>query len=105
MASERTVREVIDRSLAIVGRYHDAGGTDRGRALLYAEVATIVSSLVESRITQAVAEERIVRPVIAAIIARYGQELGRRLHIEYLDNFDQAWAQAVHPAVAGSYGN
>jgi hypothetical protein len=83
MATERQVQETIARCVSIAVYYHNCEMT----AKMAVEFRAVAHEVKGWGSTPKDTEERILRPVEAELIARYGTEAGRRLHAEVLKGF------------------
>ncbi len=70
-------------------RYHGGERTDEARALMIAEIHTVVGFLLELNLPEGATERGILGPMDDYLLARYGHEVGRRLNAEFLDAFEE----------------
>lgn len=87
MATERQIQETIARCVGITVFYHNGAITANVRAMRALEYKTVAGRVKELGLSHEATEERILRPVEAELIARYGPEEGRRLNVEFLKAF------------------
>ena len=84
------LHEAAARCFSILRRYHQAERTAAAKALMAAEVATLVGWLLEIRLPAGAAERGILDPVEDHLLTRYGHEVGRRLNGEFIEAFEHA---------------
>jgi hypothetical protein len=96
MIPERQVEKTVARCVAGMVFYHNGGKTTRTQALLAAEVRA-VAGLVSG---WGVTGERILRPVRAELVARYGAEAGGRLNAEFVKAFKGSAVTGTVPTIA-----
>jgi len=85
MATERQVRETVERCVATMDRYHDNGPRLPTTMLMVAEVQIHAAWVLALGMRSGEVVDRILRPVEARVLARYGPELGVRLNAAFLD--------------------
>ena len=83
MATERQIQEMIARCVSIVVFFHNSQKTPKMRAMMASEVQAVARSVEEAGLGGMAADERILLPVESELLARYGQEVGRRLNAEF----------------------
>ena len=88
MSTGNQLREAAARCFSILRRYHNAEKSAGSRALMEAEVATLVGWLIELDLAEGLAEARVLDPVEEFLVARYGHEAGRRLNGEFIEAFE-----------------
>jgi len=84
MATERQIQETIARCVSTVVFFHNSPKTPRMRTMMVAEVQAVARSVEELGMAM---DERILLPVESELLARYGQEVGRRLNAEFARAF------------------
>ena len=87
MATERQIQETIARCVSIVVFFHNSPKTLKMRTMMVAEVQAVARSVEELGMGGMATDERILLPVEAELIARYGQEVGRRHNAEFARAF------------------
>ena len=88
MRADDSLEEGAARCWSIMRRYHGSERKDEARALLIAEVDTLVGWLLELRPPPGAIERRILGPVEEYLLARYGHEVGMRLNAEFVRAFE-----------------
>ena len=76
------------RCWSILRRYYVGERTDRARALMCAEIDTLVGWLMELNLPPGAAKREILAPIEAYLLARYGHEAGMRLNAEFVEGFE-----------------
>lgn len=83
MATEREIQETVARCVAGLVFYVNSGKTPKTKAMMVAE-ARAVAALVAG---WGLSDDRILRPVEAELVARYGPETRAGLHAEFVKAF------------------
>ena len=88
-ATERQIQETIARCVSIMVYFHNEERTPKVKAMMIAEVQTVVGFVGELGLGlgSREVEERIVIPVEGELLTRYGHEVGRRLNAEFVSAF------------------
>src|SRR4051812_42543057 len=90
MSIERQVQETIAQCVGIGVFYHNLGGlTTKTRAMMLAEFRTVAAKVKELGLGPKATGERLLGPVEAELIARYGIEVGRKINAEFLRAFEE----------------
>jgi hypothetical protein len=100
MATERQIQETIARCVSIAVFYQSGEMTTKARALMAAEFQAVAAGANGSGLSGKIAEDRILRPVEAELVARYGPEAGRSLHAEVVRGFKGSAVPVSFPALA-----
>ena len=87
MATERQIQELIARCVSIVVFFHNSPKTSKMRTMMVAEVQAVARSAEELGMGDRAKDERILLSVESELLARYGQEVGRRLNAEFARAF------------------
>lgn len=87
------LQDATARCLAILLRYRNGERTDATRALMVAEIETVVGWLMELKLPPGTAEYGVLRPVESYLLARFGHEAGLRLNAEFVEAFE-GWHRA-----------
>jgi hypothetical protein len=88
MATERQIQEMIARCVSVVVFYQNGEMTAKTKAMRADEFRTVAGRVRELGLSPGATEERILCPLEAELIARYGPEAGRRLNAEFLKAFE-----------------
>jgi len=88
MATERQVQRTVALCMSIMNRYHDGRRSPQAKAAMVSEVQAVAAWVLDLDLDPGRIDERILRPVRAALVARYGHELGTRFEREFLTAFD-----------------
>ncbi len=100
MATERQTQETIARCVSIVVFFHNSQKTPKMKSMMVAEVRTIADWAEELGMCGMAADEQILLPVEAELIARYGPVVGRRLNAEFAKAFKGLAAPVLWHAMA-----
>ena len=84
MVIEDQLQVAAVRCLSILRRYHGGDRTAATKARMVAEIELLVAGLMELNVPRDVAEEGVLSPVKAYLLAFYGHEVGRNLNAEFL---------------------
>jgi hypothetical protein len=88
MPTERQVQETISRCVASMVLYHDCERSEEAQDRMIAEIQAIADFVHELGFSRSGTDWRIIPPVEAELIARYGQVAGSRLAIQFVDAFE-----------------
>jgi hypothetical protein len=94
MLSPRQVREAMELCASAVERFHASGAGDRQSEILFAEFQVVAAWTVEMGLDLARVEDLILRPLEAALFARYGHEVTPRIFARCLRAFDELYTEA-----------
>lgn len=87
--TERQLQETVARCVGIMVYFHnDPERTQRTKERMVAEVQVVAGWVVEMGLDHRQTDERVLCPVEAELIARYGHEVGPRLNRLFLEAFD-----------------
>lgn len=95
MATDREVQETIARVVAGLVYYVNCGKTPETKAAMATE-ARAVAALVAG---WGLPDDRVVRPVRAELVARYGPEAGAGLHTEFVKAFEGKAGPGLLPSM------
>jgi hypothetical protein len=98
MATERQIQEMIARCVSIAVFYHNGEMTPKTRASRASEFRTVAAELKRWGLSRGAMEGRILRPLEAELIARYGTEAGRGHYVEVLKGFEEPAVPLLCPA-------
>jgi len=110
VATARQIQETIDFCVATMVRFQDARRTRHTTIQMIAETQAHAAWILDLGMQSGETAERIFRPIEAALIARYGPEVGNGLNSEFLKTFDAFGINAPlalteGKATAGSNGD
>lgn len=88
MLTERQIQETVATCVALGVYYHSGRRTAKAKALMVTEMRAVARRVRESGLGGKDTDERILRPVEAGLIVRYGPEAGRRLYVEVAEAFE-----------------
>ena len=88
MLNEGEVRETIARCVSIIVYYHNCGRTQQTTTAMVDDIQVVAGLVAGQELGIRQIDERILRPVEAELLARYGHELGFRLNKEFVEAFD-----------------
>jgi hypothetical protein len=88
MTTERQVQETIARCVSAMVYYHNRGRYRENEDRMIAEVQLAAGFVEELGLSRVGADRRIIRPVEAELIARYGYEVGPRLAAQFVGAFE-----------------
>ena len=88
MAIDSEIQEAIARCVSILVCYHNADRSRHTTLTMIAEARAVAAWTRELSLGPGETDERILRPLEAEMIARYGHELGSRLNHEFLKAFE-----------------
>ena len=88
MSEMRLIEETVARCVSIMVYYLGSGRSTQSRGVMTNEVQSIARWATGLGLSSQAIHERIVRPVKAELIARYGSEVGERLYNEFLRVFE-----------------
>jgi hypothetical protein len=98
MATERQVQETIARCVALMVFHHNCERSQEARDRMIAEVQIIAGFVEELGFSRSGVDWRIMRPIEAELLARYGHEVGPRLFAMFADAFEDSFEAADRPA-------
>jgi hypothetical protein len=88
MATQRQLQETAGRCVSAMISYHNSGRSEKVHDRMVAEVQMIAGFLEELGLDRGEIDRRIILPVEAELIARYGQVAGSRLAIQFVEGFE-----------------
>lgn len=97
MPTEQQIQGLITVCVSRMAAYFDARRTSVVRAEVIAEIQDLARLAGEWGLCGKEAEERIVRPVEARLIERYGHELGCRLYQIFTRTYDAGACEVAEP--------
>ncbi len=88
MKNRDPIEERIARCVSIIVKYHDQSRTRQSTLWMVGEVQTVANEIAALDLKIREVDEQLFRSVEAALIARFGPELGVRLTAEFLKAFE-----------------
>lgn len=88
---KREIEEAAARCVAIVVLYHNSPKTHRTEELFAEDIQSVARWASETSLSNGESERGLLRPLLAELIARYGEALGTNLRQEFLKTYRDAW--------------
>jgi hypothetical protein len=100
VATERKIRKTVDFCVATMERFYEGRRMRHSDVVMNAEIQAHMAWIMEMNLGPDEIVEQILRPVEAKLISRYGNHVGRRLYMEFL-NAVEAFEMSLPIAVRG----
>ena len=101
MATERQLQETVARCVSIMVYYHNTTRAPQAKERMIAEVELVAAWVLELDLSPGDTDRHIFRPVEGELLARYGPEVARGLHAEFLDAFEGFCPPSLNPEGRG----
>ena len=92
MTTEHQLERAVALCIDIMNRFHDGPRSPLKSASMTLAVQSVANWVSGLGLEPGQGDELMLRRVEAALLSRYGHELGCRLHGEFLGAFDGRWA-------------
>jgi hypothetical protein len=89
MPTERQIEETIARCIAIMVYYHNSATSRRANEAMAAEIEAVSAWILGVPLDPDEIARRILQPVEAGLIVRFGHEAGTRINTVFLTSFDK----------------
>jgi hypothetical protein len=99
MIEDRQILEMNARAIAIMHFYCDGSMTSR-RAQMTSEIRAVAEWFAGAKMGQAATVERVLEPIAAELVERYGPKAGPRLNAEFVKAFVGRAAPMIPTALA-----
>jgi hypothetical protein len=104
LATEREIRGVIDRGIALMVAHHEDDGMPGAETRMAAEMLTIAARVEGMDLGGGDTDRLILGPIEDELVARYGLETGCRLQAAFIAAFEEAGCRLYAEAVGAFEG-
>jgi hypothetical protein len=102
MATERQLQETVARCVSIMVYYYNTPRAPETKERMIAEVKLVAAWDIELDLSPGDTDRHIFRPVEGELLARYGPEVARGLHAEFLDAYEGFCPSSLNPEGRGA---
>jgi hypothetical protein len=88
MATQRQLQETVARCVSAMVSYHNCERSEKVHDRMVGEVQMIAGFLEELGLGRGEIDHRVILPVEAELIARFGQVTGSRLAIQFVEGLE-----------------
>ena len=99
-ADERQLRETIARCVSCMVFHHNVRKTPKGKAQTVAELGAIADMVRDIELRAGEVNDRILGPVEAELVTRYGREVGGDLYADFAKAFGGTRDSGIPPLPA-----